>query len=326
MPVSSIELRPITGDDLVEVHALHQRSDAHDGVPAVLSFEELEEDLVDGPVDMATDARVAFVVAPDGDRTLAGYANTIHLPSEVRLERCYISGQVHPEFRRRGVGRALMEWAVERATEQLLSSGRDLPRYVRVDHYDFQIGKQRLFEDLGFEPVRYFAELLRPLDNLPPLNEPAGIQIVPWPDGRSDEILQAKNKAFADHWGSTPQTVEGWKHMIEGSMSRLDVSFVAVDQDGGQIVGHCFNTRYDQDDELVGRKDGWITNIGTLPQFRGRGVASALIVRSLHAFAEQGWTHAALHVDGDSPTGAFRLYRSLGFEPWTRSVTHEIQV
>jgi len=60
--------------------------------------------------------------------------------------------------------------------------------------------------------------------------------------------------------------------------------------------------------------------------WRGRGVASALVVRSLQAFEAAGLSHAALGVDGDNPTGAAHLYRSLGFEPHRRSVTYEIAV
>ncbi len=288
-------------------------------------MEELKEDLDGGLVNLTSDTRVAILVDDNGQQSLAGYAYTFHLPSEVRLERCYIVGQVEPEYRRRGVGQALMEWAVPRASEQLRSSGRELPRFVRVDHYDFQVGKQRLFEALGFRPVRYFIELLRPLSDLPEVVVPDGIKIVPWPTDRSEEIRQAKNVAFADHWGSTPQARKGWELMIGGVTARLDVSFVALDEDD-RVVGHCFNSRFEHDDQLLGRKDGWLDNIGTLPEFRGRGVASALISTSLAAFAQQGWTHASLGVDGDSPTGAFHLYQRLGFESMFRSVTHEIQV
>jgi ribosomal protein S18 acetylase RimI-like enzyme len=91
-------------------------------------------------------------------------------------------------------------------------------------------------------------------------------------------------------------------------------------------VGACLNHRYEADDAVHGRREGWIMSLSTLPQWRGRGIASALIERSLHTFAGAGLTHAAIGVDGDSPTGAARLYRSLGFEPLRRSITSQIEV
>jgi mycothiol synthase len=86
------------------------------------------------------------------------------------------------------------------------------------------------------------------------------------------------------------------------------------------------NTRFPDDDELLGRREGWIDNLGTLPEWRGRGVATALIAHSLHAFAGDGLTHASIGVDSDNPSGAARLYRNLGFEPRQRSVTWQIEI
>ena len=86
------------------------------------------------------------------------------------------------------------------------------------------------------------------------------------------------------------------------------------------------NARYEADDEVTGRREGWIMTLGTLAEWRGRGVASALIIASLTAFADVGFTHGALGVDGDSPTGAGRLYRSLGFQVTGRSVLFQLDV
>ena len=60
------------------------------------------------------------------------------------------------------------------------------------------------------------------------------------------------------------------------------------------MVSFCVSHRYEADDELLGRRDGWIDRLGTLPGWRGRGVASALIATSLHPFAAAGFTHASI--------------------------------
>lgn len=77
---------------------------------------------------------------------------------------------------------------------------------------------------------------------------------------------------------------------------------------------------------MTGRRDGWTNLMGTLEPYRGRGIASVLMTHALTAFAAEGLTHAALNVDADSPTGAGRLYRRLGFEPIMRWVTYQIEV
>ncbi|MEZ5342639.1 MAG: GNAT family N-acetyltransferase [Acidimicrobiales bacterium] len=165
---------------------------------------------------------------------------------------------------------------------------------------------------LDLVPVRYNEELLRPLSDLPPLPNVDGIRIVPWPADRDEEIRHAKNNAFRDHWGSTPSSEANWQQQVHGFGGRPDWSFIALNANG-DVVAHCLNSRYEADDELLGRRDGWINNLGTLAAYRGRGIASALIAHSLRAFAKAGMTHASIGVDSANPTGAAELYRSLGF-------------
>lgn len=314
-------LRPVTASDLAAIAEMVRRAEAFDGIPRVLHDDELAEELDDELVVLATDTRVAVA----GDQVV-GYSYTYHLASDVREERCYVFGTVDPQWRGRGIGRALLDFGVVRATEQLRSSSHDLPRYVRVEQYEWIAGARRLCEAAGFTPVRYHDEMLRPLDDvLPEQHQVDGLRVVPWPLERADEIRAVKNAAFADHWGSTPTNAANWAKMTEGHGARPDLSFVAVDA-AGSIVAHCWCARYPDDDGLFGRRAAWIESLGTLREWRGRGVASALISRALQAFAADGLTHASIGVDSANPTGAARLYAALGFEPVHRSITHEITV
>ncbi|MDH3300387.1 MAG: GNAT family N-acetyltransferase [Acidimicrobiia bacterium] len=320
MPVPLI--RPVTEADLDTVLDLVNRTRASDGIAEVLSIEELVDDLTGDQGDMASDSLLVEV-----DDEVVGYAHTMYLPSEVRLERCYVIGLVHPEHRGVGLGRQLLGWAIDRAAEQLRSSGSDLPKYIRVDEYDFVESAHRLFARMGFEPVRYFDQLLRPLTDLPPLErtEIEGITITPWTEERSEEVRVVKNEAFADHWGSTPTSRARWETRMNASTTRPDLSWIALNDDGA-VIGYCINDRYEADDATTGRKEAWIGGVGTLRDYRRRGTASALMIRSLHAFADDGLDHAILGVDSDNPTGAPSLYRGLGFEPHTRTITHEIRI
>jgi GNAT superfamily N-acetyltransferase len=96
--------------------------------------------------------------------------------------------------------------------------------------------------------------------------------------------------------------------------------FVAVAGDAGQIVGTvgvrsgglkpAFNHRW-----LVERYDPELTaqlvRVYTLHEFRGRGVARALVERALQFVADEGsYTVVALHTDPRSP-GAERFWRSM---------------
>jgi mycothiol synthase len=319
--VVAIELRAAAADDLEALCALHNRSEAYDDVPRVLELDEMREELDDERIVLATDVRIAM-----RDGQMAGYTYTYYLPSAERLERCHLVGLVDPDHRGVGVGRALLGWGIERAAAQLRSSGNSLPKYIRVNRFDYIESAHRLFRRMGFTPVRYFDELLRSLDDLPAPGKVPGVTIEPWPEDRDDEILVVNNSAFADHWGAGPITADRWRDEVRGFGARPDLSFVAVDDASGDVVSFCVSKRFEADDDVIGRREGWIDQLGTLAEWRGRGLASQLIITSLHAFSAAGLTHAALGVDSESPTGAARLYAQLGFERLRRSIEYEIAI
>lgn len=57
---------------------------------------------------------------------------------------------------------------------------------------------------------------------------------------------------------------------------------------------------------------GYIGSLGVLRKGRGRGVAKALLADAFGSFRDAGRARVFLHVDAESPTGATRLYRSVG--------------
>ena len=317
--MSDIRLQIVSGEDVDLLHDLMRQVEVADRMPLVTSRAEVDEWLESAHVDPAEDVRIAVV-----DDVPAGWGRVMHVPSGVALERAYVFGGVVPELRRRGVGTALLTWGTDRARTLLAAHDHDLPRFIRVHQYDWLDDADALYRANGFTPVRWFEDLLRPLDDLPDAPTPAGVRIEPWDAARSEAARLVKNAAFADHWGSTPSSVESWHEWLVGHGTRLDVSLMAFA--GDELIGMSVNAYYPDDEELLGRRDGWIESIGVLSAWRGRGVASALIAGSLRAFVDAGFTHAALGVDTDNPTGAAGLYRRLGFEPMHRAVTSQIEV
>ncbi len=78
-------------------------------------------------------------------------------------------------------------------------------------------------------------------------------------------------------------------------------------------IDHDYNQKFN-------RKRGWTEEITTHRDWRRRGIARALIVRSMHMHKAKGMTEVALGVDTNNPTGALKLYESLGYQKenaWT---------
>lgn len=78
---------------------------------------------------------------------------------------------------------------------------------------------------------------------------------------------------------------------------------------------------YDAFRQATGRRECYIATVAVTKAARGRGIASALIRRSLAAAHADGCTVATLYVDADSPTGALALYEHTGFTRQRTSVT-----
>ena len=317
----TIAFRPLSDGDYEALAELRNEASRVDMPPgAVETADEFREDFESQPVHLPVDTLAAW----DGD-VLAGAVYAYHLPSEEREERCYVLGTVRPDYRGKAIGRRLIEWGLARAEAVLSASTVDIPKYIRVDAAMSNTAARRLFERYNLQPVRYFADLHRPLADAPRPVQPDGIRIARWDLARNEEARIVKNDAFRDHWGSTPMTPEWWASSTTGIGSRLDLSYFAFN-DRDELVGYLLTKRHDTDDAVVGAKYAWIDNIGTLKAWRGRGVASALIATALGAYKDDGLDMAALGVDSANPTGAYRLYESLGFGLWRQFVTYQREV
>lgn len=69
-----------------------------------------------------------------------------------------------------------------------------------------------------------------------------------------------------------------------------------------------------QENEEFHRKRGHVELISVKRPWRGKGIAKALIARSLKLLKSQGMTEAALGVDAENPSGALQLYEKMGFK------------
>ena len=74
-------------------------------------------------------------------------------------------------------------------------------------------------------------------------------------------------------------------------------------------------------DRLGGGPIGYVGTVGVLAEYRGRGIATALIVQTLQYLASQGMQSAILHVE-DANFNARRLYEKLGWRYIYRTIHH----
>lgn len=314
-----VHLRPARIEDVDALHRVHRRAEVGDGLPLVTPRAQVAAWADDPHFSFPDDARIAQLGAE-----VVGYARTWYQPSDASRADVYLSGAVDPAWRGRGAGRALLAWQLARGRELLRTAPPHLPRFVHTQVYDVERAAIAMYERAGLALVRWFHELLCPLADVAPAAAPPGITIAPWSPARAEELRLLSNQTFADAWGTSPVDARAWAHRLGEHGTRVDLSWMALA--GDRLVGFSLDAHYPGDEPVTGRRDGWIQSLGVDREARGRGVASALIAAACAGFRAAGFTHAALGVDTDSPTGAQRLYHRLGFRLMHRRVQHELEV
>jgi ribosomal protein S18 acetylase RimI-like enzyme len=222
--------------------------------------------------------------------------------------------------RGRGIGSALLGWAVARGEEILAGRPRGLPGIIEAFQEDRLVDAIALHEAFGFRPARWYVNMRRGLgEPLPAAPVPPGLEVRVYEPGRAEAVRVAHNEAFADHWGSEPITAETWGHDFVGDpYFRPDLSFVACAED--EIAGYAVNYVAEADWAASGVREGWIGQVGVRRPWRRRGLGTALLVRSMEAFQAAGLESARLDVDTENPTGALGLYERAGFRSIRRTV------
>lgn len=315
---SAARLRPVDEGDLDNLHALIERIETSESLPYLTARDEVTEIFEDSMNPAPENLRIL----EHNDGSLLGWGQVVHSPSGVKLERAFVPGGVSPDAKRQGYGQILLDWQTKRATERLDATPGDLEAIILAERYSWQDEKHELFQSNGYVPARYFDELQRPLSGeLPAATSPPGITIVPFTSEHIEPARLVYNVAFLDHWGTTPRSAKAWSFdVIDCFGRRLDLSFVAFD--GDDMVAYCLNAHYPQDEQVTGRRDGWIDSICTLAPHRGRGIASSLIAHSLQAFEGAGLNSSMLGVDSDNPSGAYGIYEKSGYRPLNRNLSY----
>jgi mycothiol synthase len=228
-------------------------------------------------------------------------------------------GYVLPEYRRRGIGRNLLDFAETRLKEiadQQIAAGKLSPsarRYFDNSVAGNEHDKEALLERAGYQAVRYFYEMVRPdLENIPDLPLPPGIEVRPVLPEHYRPIFDASNEAFRDHWGYIPEPEENFQLMLENP--NFDPSLWRVAWAGDQIAGMVQSFINQAENSEYNRKRGYTENICVLRPWRKQGLAKALIALSLKAIKARGMDHAALGVDSENTSGATHLYEKMGYQ------------
>lgn len=292
---------------LVELYAAVNQADDN---PEVWTVEQERHELRNFPhIDPRRDFILAFV---DG-RLVA--SSSIGWSDTSEGQRLYRSrGWVHPEWRRRGIGGAMLERNEARLLQLAGEHQHTLAPALMTWLEDADWGGHALVAARGYTKVRVYHHMVRPdlqAIDAPPL--PPGLEVRPITPDLMPRLWEAMLEAFRDHFGGHPDTPEEYRGWAEDP--EADASLWAVAFEGDEIAAGVLGYIMPAENEQNGYLRGWTDPVFTRRPWRRRGLAYALLGRCLLLLRERGMTSAQLGVDSQNPNDALTLYRRHRFEP-----------
>jgi ribosomal protein S18 acetylase RimI-like enzyme len=132
---------------------------------------------------------------------------------------------------------------------------------------------------------------------------PAGIRPILFePERHASEVHALLAEAYSRGGGYVEPFAIWWPSLRDNSEYDTALVFVAADeQDNIVSVAQCWTSAF-------------VKDLAVAPSMRRHGLGSALLHQVFHAFRGRGAASVDLKVHSDNPSGALRLYHSLGFE------------
>jgi ribosomal protein S18 acetylase RimI-like enzyme len=180
--------------------------------------------------------------------------------------------------------------------------------------------KQRVYAEAGGVVVRRFYRMGIDFSddqtfNVPALPGGVAIRTIAHTDAELRVMHRVVDTAFLDHFGHESEAFEIWRARAAVAECPDPTLWWLATVDDVPAAGLYAN---------VLPTAGYVDTLGTLREYRGRGLGRALLLTSFAAFHRRGLRRAVLGVDATNPTGALGLYESVGMRAEHQGLRHEL--
>ncbi|WP_413166535.1 GNAT family N-acetyltransferase [Capilliphycus salinus ALCB114379] len=309
-------MRPCTDGDLGAIAELFNACETVDQTGIWETVERLEQALNTPSFNRAENLRLW----ENSEGELVGYGSVWIDPSQDGIDG-FLNFRVHPSVRNQGLEEEIISWGENRLKEATKDCNGTVKLYsgARSDRGDVIT----ILQNLGFIAVRYFFRMKRSLAK--PIDEPKfpeGFKLrIVEPEKDAMQWVEMFNQTFIDHWNHHDYTVEEFLHDCQHSEYNSDLNLIAIAPDG-TFAAFCESRIHAEDNKRNGRNEGWIGVLGTRRGFRQLGLGRAMLLTAMQHLKTKGMDSAILGVDAENPSGALRLYESVGFEKVLTNISY----
>lgn len=235
-----------------------------------------------------------------------------------------VFNHTHPDWLESGVMEAVKGWLEKRARQIAVNHPPTAEKFFETWLPEKATVKMNMLKTSGFTEERFFFEMKRDLNQpIPEAVMPEGLEVRPVMPEHYRLIWEAADEAFRDHWGHVESTEEDYQRFLKRTeeMEDMNPDLWMVAWEGDQVAGMVLNKIFAKENALMGTNFGWTDPICVRRPWRKRGLATALILKSLELLKELGMDSAMLDVDVINPSGALQLYEKCGYESTQKVIT-----
>ncbi|WP_212829901.1 GNAT family N-acetyltransferase [Catellatospora sp. TT07R-123] len=242
------------------------------------------------------------VVAVEASGSVVGWGS-LRSWTEDDGTRVYLSdGYVAPSDRRQGLGLRLLRESEAVAARLAVSSTGRGPVVLAGNASTVQRDRMALLERSGYRQVFTMVEMEHDGSPVPPRQLPDGVTV------RAATVADARLlfALTARVWAGRPFFSLPTEEELRDWLSSSQLALFQVATSDDRVVGFVAASRSPARIE--------IEDVQVDPDLQRRGLATAMLTRTLSTLTQQGAGPIRLHTEGHDPAGAQSLYERLGFQ------------
>jgi ribosomal protein S18 acetylase RimI-like enzyme len=296
-------------------------SDRADQVSGTISLDDVKHWYApSNRFDPARDILFALSNRAGGEHAEVGFS-TVGWYTGLEGTRLYTqSSFLHPGWRDHELWSTMVRQNERQLQEIAASHPTNSRRFYQGWATSSQVEWISVMESEGYQAVRHFNNMLYPLNHVPDRALPSGFEIRPVQPDHFRRIWEAQREVVLglfevvmENW--TDDRCESWLNNPSHTPQLWQVAW-----EGSQVAGMVLNRIDEAENQELGRKRGYTEHIFVRQAWRKRGLASALLAKSLQVLKAEGMDEAELGVDTENESGAYGFYRRMGYQTFSTDI------